>query len=633
MTKLSSLRVQLTGVAIVAVLVLAGVALAPEDATAGRYTVAQCDRSHRAFPDAVFERRNGGDYAFGFRCEEDEDASSLQIHSITGTPQNHHGRVSWAAPAGSKIVGVSAEARLRSDNGHQARLSFLDEAGNEVGRLATGGGSPTGFERHERQFTDGGRERFATVLTCVQSTCRHSELARAWVRSVKLTIDDRTPAGVGMLGTLIDGGWQRGDGSLGAFAVDYGSGVRRLDVAVNGTPVAPSQTFGCATLPGTAQASRTQPCAVTQAAATSLATTAAPFVNGTNRIVACAYDFGEGATPGCQTLDVSVDNAAPELAFEPALDPDEPELIRAQVADRHSGVASGGISYRPLDGGAWRELPTERSRGTLAARVDSSAEPAGRYIFRATAADVAGNSTTTSARAGGGEMVLTFPLRESVDLGASIEGDDRAVAGYGATPAVEGELSSVGGRPVAGQPVEVLEAFAPGSTLEPVGRTVITDERGRFSLRLTRGPSREVTVTYAGSRRFLAAPAQTLSMEVRSAARLTLLKRRVSAGRKAVFHGSVGTYGARLADGKLVELQVRGGGIRRYRTIRQAFRTDPRGAWRLKYGFDRFYDRPTRFSFRLKISREGGWPYLSPSVSPARQLTVVPGGGARRGRR
>jgi hypothetical protein len=97
-----------------------------------------------------------------------------------------------------------------------------------------------------------------------------------------------------------------------------------------------------------------------------------------------------------------------------------------------------------------------------------------------------------------------------------------------------------------------------------------------------------------------------------------------------LFRGSVGTLGAALTRGKLVELQVKGGGIRRYRTVRQAFRTDPRGRWSLRYGFDRFYKRPTKFRFRLKVSREGGWPYLAPSVSRSRTLQVVPRRGGRR---
>jgi hypothetical protein len=86
----------------------------------------------------------------------------------------------------------------------------------------------------------------------------------------------------------------------------------------------------------------------------------------------------------------------------------------------------------------------------------------------------------------------------------------------------------------------------------------------------------------------------------------------------------VGTFGAAMGRGKLVELQVRGGGIRRYRTIRQAFRTDPGGRWRMRYRFDRFYRRPTRFRFRVEVTPEAGWPYLTPAVSRSRVLTVLP---------
>ena len=102
-------------------------------AAAGRYEVVQCDRSNRDFADASFDRVNGGDYGFLYRCEEDEDANSLQIRSITGAPQGRYGRISWTAPAETRIVGVDVEARMRSDAGHQARLSFLDADGAEAG--------------------------------------------------------------------------------------------------------------------------------------------------------------------------------------------------------------------------------------------------------------------------------------------------------------------------------------------------------------------------------------------------------------------------------------------------------------------------------------------------------------------
>lgn len=622
---LQSLRVQLLGVACVLAIVLIAVALAPERASAGRYTVAQCDRSNRAYTDAIFERRNSGDYAFGFRCNEDEDASSLQIHPITGAPSDRWGRISWAAPPGAKIVGVSAEARLRNDSGQQARLSFLDPAGNEVGRIATGSDTAGGFVRYERQLTDGGRDRFAASLNCVNANpCRMTDQARTWIRSVKLTLSDNATPAVFLGGALTAPGWRRGSGELTVLGGDYGSGIRKVDVSVNGRGVPPSQSLQCALIAGSTVATRTSPCPAYAGIGATLDTRSGPFVNGANRVLTCAHDFSGGV--GCQEISIAVDNAPPELAFANSRDPEEPELIRAPVADRHSGLAKapGTIAYRPVDGGAWRELPTQLVGGELRVQVDSDSEPPGRYLFRASAADAVGNSVTTSARADGSQMVLTFPLRQATRLEASIEGDDAAVVEYGRTPALEGILLAADGSPIGSQAVEVVESFAAGSSLEPIGRTVATDARGRFSLQLSRGPSRAIAVSFAGTRRYLAASPHALDLQVRSMATLTLLRKRVRAGRKAHFQGSVGSYGAAIADGKLVELQVKGGGIRRYRTVRQAFRTDPSGNWRLRYGFDRFYERPTRFRFRLKVSREGAWPYLSPSLSRSRPLTVIP---------
>jgi hypothetical protein len=611
--------------AVVALAILAAYVLAPASARAGRYTVAQCDRANRAYPDATFERRFGGDYAFAFRCEEDEDGNSLQIHPVTAAPRDRWGRISWAAPPGAGIVGVSLEARMRNDAGHQASLSFLDANGNELGRIATGRDEATGFESFGRQLTDSGRPRFAAALECVRADgCKASDRARNWIRSVRLTIDDRSPAAASLAGSLVAPGWHRGAADLLAGAVDPGSGVRALDVRVNGRPVPPSQTFACATIAGTALVSRMQPCAPWRVASARLDTAAAPFADGANAVVACATDFGTGATPSCRRTTAFVDNAPPELAFAAAEDPEDPELIRASATDRHSGIAGGGISYRPLAGGAWRELPTQRAGGALSARVNSSAEPPGLYLFRVRASDVAGNSAESTARAGGPQMVLRFPLREETAVEAAIDGARRARAAYGHRPELQAILRDAAGNPVAGQPLDVVEVFAAGSSLRPVSRSARTDERGRIAVQLSRGPSRTIRVAYAGSRRYLPAPERAVELGVATDTRLLVRPARVRAGRRALFEGSVGTFGAAMGRGKLVELQVRGGGIRRYRTVRQAFRTDPGGSWRLRYRFDRFYRRPTRFRFRVEVTPEAGWPYLTPAVSRSRVLTVLP---------
>ena len=612
---------------VIALLSLIGllVLVLPEAAHAGRYLVAQCDPASRAFADATFERRNGGDYGFAHRCEEDEDASSLQVYTITRTPQDHFGRISWGAPAGARIVGVALEARLRSDSGQEARVSFTDRYGVEVGRIATGVAAAGGFERFERQLTDGGRDRVAVSLTCTErSGCPSSEQAKAWVRSVRLTIDDRTAPTISAAGSLLAPGWHRGAGELVVEAADDGSGVRRIEAAVGMAGVAPTQTFQCAVIAGSAMVSRTQPCASSQRAAASLDTAGPPFADGANLVTVCARDYGSDGAPGCTQQTVMVDNSPPALALA-GVDRSDPELIRAPVADLYSGVAGGALAYRRVSGGAWRELPTELVEGELQARVDSSSEQPGRYLFRATATDVAGNVAATTSVAGGKEMIVTFPLRDATRLGASIGGRDHLIAGYDERPRLVGKLRDEHGRPLEGEPVELLERFAGGSTLEPVSNVVKTDAHGRYSARAARGPSRRITVRYAGSLRRLPAVAAPVRLGVRGAATLKISSRSVRAGRRAMFSGTIGHYGARLpAAGKLVELQVSGGGIRRPRTVRQAFRTDARGRWRIRYGFDRFYSRPTRFRFRLKVTPESRWPYLGPVYSPRRPLTVVP---------
>jgi hypothetical protein len=168
----------------------------PTDAAAGTYEVVQCDRANREYADARFDRVNGGDYGFLYRCEEDEDANALQIRTITGSPKGRYGRISWLAPAGTRIAAVEAEARLRDDAGHEARLAWLGEDGSEAGRVAGGSAEATGFRGFRREASGGGRGGFAAILGCEgRGGCPRSERAKAWIRSVHLTIADGGPLG------------------------------------------------------------------------------------------------------------------------------------------------------------------------------------------------------------------------------------------------------------------------------------------------------------------------------------------------------------------------------------------------------------------------------------------------------
>ena len=372
-----------------------------------------------------------------------------------------------------------------------------------------------------------------------------------------------------------------------------------------------------------------RPCASRQRLERTYDTTRSPFVDGVNKVEVCARDYGADGSPGCESRFVAIDNAAPRVAFADRIDREDPELIRAPAADRHSGLASGSIAYRPARGGAWRELPTRVVDGELRARVDSASEPRGRYVFRAIAIDRAGNVAISTRRRNGKPMEASFPLREHTRLAAAIDGRDRATVDYGERPRLEGTLRVRSGRGIAGETVEVIERFDHGSSLEPIVHTLRTNRRGRFDVRLSRGPSRRIRVSYEGSRRYLGSEAG------RSASRFAA--RRASRSRdggwrpagESSFAAPSGASAPGVPGaGKLVEVQVTGGGIKRYRTVREAFHTDRRGRFRMRYGFERFYSRPTRFRFRLKVTPESRWPYAvsDPVASPQPDGPAAVGG-------
>ena len=75
--------------------------------------------------------------------------------------------------------------------------------------------------------------------------------------------------------------------------------------------------------------------------------------------------------------------------------------------------------------------------------------------------------------------------------------------------------------------------------------------------------------------------------------------------------------------GKLVEIQVREG-QHDWHTITHAFGTNPRGRYRLRYRFGKFYDQKITYRFRLKVTHEADWAYATPGHSRSRKVTIVP---------
>jgi hypothetical protein len=316
---------------------------------------------------------------------------------------------------------------------------------------------------------------------------------------------------------------------------------------------------------------------------------------------------GPGAPPSASTY-VRIDEDPPRVAFAAVQDPSDPERIEATVGDSLSGPSlnRGSIALRPAGSrGRFQELPTKVIDGRLIARWDSDAYPHGKYEFLATAFDTAGNVGTTTARSRGERMVLVNPVKAQVLLASHLKGRR-----------FSGRLRRLGGAPVAGQEITVMERFALGA--EPRERTtaVRTAADGTFSILLGPGPSRDVVATYAGSRLLTRAtgPSARLSAATVVRLRASAPTARVG-GRPVVFRGRIEAAGARAAvRGLPVELQFRyaGAGWTEFRTVE----ANARGRFRYAYRFSDDDSRGVRFRFRAYVKGREGWPYEPATSRP-----------------
>jgi hypothetical protein len=337
-----------------------------------------------------------------------------------------------------------------------------------------------------------------------------------------------------------------------------------------------------------------------------------------------AGNIADGATGNGRTnrspatAVVRVDREPPRLAFAAAPNARDPELIEARAGDRYSGLdpSRGSIAVRRAGAGErFAALPTEISAGTLRARWDSSAYPAGEYEFRATAYDAAGNGATSLERSDGSAMRLSGPLKVPVRL--LIRGGRKRTLRYGRGTWFAGRALTARRTPLADATVRVNERFAAGGIPAERVSTVRTGEDGRFGIRLAPGPSREVLATVAPTVTTRGASSGPLALAVHS--RVVL---RASApiakvgGPPLIFRGKVANGGAAMpADGKVVQLQFRLPGLpwSEFRSVR----TGPGGRFRYAYRFSDDDSRGARFQFRAYAPAQAGWPF-----EPAGSLPV-----------
>lgn len=354
-------------------------------------------------------------------------------------------------------------------------------------------------------------------------------------------------------------------------------------------------------------------------------------------------EAGNEAPPSAISAPLRLDNVAPGVAFDADAGPGTglPERIQATISDAHSGPASGAIYLRRLGTEQWTDLSAKFQPGNapdvahLTAPLPGDLGP-GTYLFRADAADGAGNAASTTRRADGTEMALrkvppapavkpaapVTPPKAKTRLFARLRwghgfGSDLTVP-FGVDAAVNGRLIRADGAGLPGRELRVVSRPSHGALVPTGVDAVTTGPRGGFRLDLGTGPSRRITVSYPGDAALEESRRPSLALRVRGGIGFHAAPTELRTGQVVRLGGRVRTLGAPVPRrGKLVAIQYFEAATRRWRPV-LVTRSDHDGRFRARY---RFHYVTGIASIRLRATAlsEDGWPY---ATGASRPLTV-----------
>jgi hypothetical protein len=351
-------------------------------------------------------------------------------------------------------------------------------------------------------------------------------------------------------------------------------------------------------------------------------------------------EAGNEAPDSAVSLPLRFDDVPPGVAFSTAEGDGVPDEVQAAIGDAHAGAAGGSIHYRRLNAERWIELPTrfqadgEPGAGTLTALLPRDLEP-GTYVFRADAVDAAGNTTSTTRRADGTQMAVrksaagaaaTSPsarraeaARGKTRLFAHLRWRRRRGPGvtipFGRRALLSGRLLDAEGAGLAGRRLRVVARPSHGALSRRRVFAVGTGPHGGFRLPLPPGPSRRVTVSFAGESGLEGARRPALALRVRGAVELHLSPARLRTGETLRLWGRVRTRGAPVPRrGKLVAIQYFETAARRWRPV-LVTRSNHGGRFRARYRF-RYVTGAARIRLRAVALAEERWPYAPGASKP-----------------
>lgn len=285
-------------------------------ATAGNYVVAECSPGlNPAAPDAAYQA-SSSHYAPHVDCASGSPGLWVS-HGLnggeTGTVQGAFGAWVFTAPAGTYIVGGSVFSRLATESGQHGYVAVSPDSG-----AATAFSVQNDNQGHETGIPSVNGRYLVVRLECTQPTESNRCVgpatgAIASMKQVRIALTDVSAPTLEDGGSLFSGAELRGPQTVQVAAADQGAGLASIQVVVNGK-AATGDDLGpaCNPLPG-ALTSRMAPCPPSLVKTYTLDTAQAPFREGVNTVVVCAYDYAQTGTPNgvCHSHEVLVNNLCP----------------------------------------------------------------------------------------------------------------------------------------------------------------------------------------------------------------------------------------------------------------------------------------------------------------------------------
>jgi hypothetical protein len=441
-------RIVAMGIALALALLL----LVAKEATAGKYSVAQCGWHIGA--DASWADSTGGaKFRPDAYCATPVNADPFDGAHLKSFTRDGQGTVSgtryarwrWDAPPGTGITRVSGTWWHTLHDGIEQRIGASNWSGGFDTFAAASGTDVT-----PREFVAGFSPAMPAIedrLLCARAESKWCSLEPgSWsaVRALTITVEDDYPPGSSIDGDMLTGGWLRGDRKLGYLATDVGAGLKRTEALLDGTPVVGhDHPCNAVSIGGELRATTMLPCPTERVGYYPIST--GRFSDGPHTVGHCATDFA-GNVNCLPVRQVLIDNNPPAHPRDVSAGSEgwrrsndfDPSWVNP---DQGPASPIGGASWRITGPGGYDSGAKFVVGHDLSALQNLFVPRAGTYSLSIWLRDEAGNETASSA--------ASLPLRfDDVPPGVAFE---PAAAGDAAASLIRAEITDVHSGPASGE--------------------------------------------------------------------------------------------------------------------------------------------------------------------------------------